>query len=339
MSLTYAIAALGFAFLSLLLLTLFTSVIQGLRKFGKEGLQAQFLDMLDKYKFYFAVFLSAFAVVSLFFPNMVVFNRTLESWILFALLAGLGKMGIDLADLGLEFYSEEIAPRTKTKVDDEILPMAKNLVKITLYSLLILFLLTNLGIDIGPLLAGMGIGGLAVALALQDTLTNFFSGIHIIADRPLRVGDYIKINDIEGRVLEIGWRTTRILTLDKNIVVFPNKDLANSVIVNYSRPIRALRHSFMVSVAYGTKVEKVKKIAQRIFKAMEKEKLIQPKPEPVVRLQNLGDYGLEFKIILTVPNFLNRFSAQEYFLEQFYKACEKEGIEIPFPTHTVYVKR
>ena len=311
-----------------------------MRKILKDGIfKEDLINTFRKYKVVLCIFTAAFITVSMFFPQMYFFGRTIESWIMLLLMGGLGKLLIDMVDLGMAYYSTEVAPKTKTKVDDEILPLARNLVKITLYSLLVLFLLTNAGVNVGPLLAGMGIGGLAVALALQDTLSNFFSGLHIIADRPFRVGDYVKINDIEGQVLEIGWRTTRIITLTRNVVVFPNKELANSVIVNYSKPSKPIRHLFSVSVAYGTKVDDVIKLAEKIFKEMVDKKMISPKPEPIISLRELGDYGLIFKVILTVPSFLKRYEAQAYFLKRFYELCQKKHIEIPFPTHTVFLKK
>src|SRR5919201_5109082 len=97
-----------------------------------------------------------------------------------------------------------------------------------------LVLLSSVGIQITPVLTALGVGGLAVALALQDTLSNLFAGVHLLADRPIRVGDYVKIADnVEGYVVDVGWRSTRVRMLQNNVVIVPNKRVAESVIVNY----------------------------------------------------------------------------------------------------------
>lgn len=100
-----------------------------------------------------------------------------------------------------------------------------------------LVLLGALGIEITPILTALGVGGLAVALALQDTLSNLFAGLHLLADRPIRVGDYVKIADaVEGYVVDVGWRSTRVRTLPNTVVVVPNKKVAESIITNYDLP-------------------------------------------------------------------------------------------------------
>src|SRR5205814_7793895 len=104
-----------------------------------------------------------------------------------------------------------------------------------------LILLDVLGVKITPLLTALGVGGLAVALALQDTLSNLFAGVHLLADRPIRVGDYVKIaENIEGHVVDVGWRSTRVRTLGNNVMIVPNKRVAESVIVNYDMPERPM---------------------------------------------------------------------------------------------------
>ena len=114
-------------------------------------------------------------------------------------------------------------------------------------------MLDVLGVRITPLLTALGVGGLAVALALQDTLSNLFAGVHLLADRPIRVGDYVKIAEtIEGHVVDVGWRSTRVRTLGNNVMIVPNKRVAESVIVNYDMPERRMSLGVPVSVVFET---------------------------------------------------------------------------------------
>src|SRR5215470_215023 len=124
-----------------------------------------------------------------------------------------------------------------------------------------LVLLSALGIQIAPILTALGVGGLAVALALQDTLSNLFAGMHLLADRPIRVGDYVRIAEsVEGYVVDVGWRSTRVRMLQDNVVVVPNKKVAESIITNYDMPERRMAVTVAVSVGYGSDPERVEAV-------------------------------------------------------------------------------
>src|SRR5207245_808248 len=124
-----------------------------------------------------------------------------------------------------------------------------------------LVLLAALGIQITPILTALGVGGLAVALALQDTLSNLFAGAHLLADKPIRVGDYVKVADtVEGYVVDIGWRSTRVRMLQNMVVTIPNKRVAESIITNYDMPDPRLTLLIRVSVDYGSDVELVERL-------------------------------------------------------------------------------
>src|SRR5207248_1349489 len=121
--------------------------------------------------------------------------------------------------------------------------------------------LDAIGVRITPLLTALGVGGLAVALALQDTLSNLFAGVHLLADRPIRVGDYVKIAEtIEGHVVDVGWRSTRVRMLQNNVVIVPNKRVAESMITNYDMPESRLALTIRVAVDYGADPDLVQRI-------------------------------------------------------------------------------
>ncbi|RME79854.1 MAG: hypothetical protein D6769_01255 [Methanobacteriota archaeon] len=334
------IAIALFVISGIILEAIATFIILSIRKITERTaneLDDDILDFIVKKKHLLLLLLSAFVAVELVYGNINVFGTSVYDWffILFIVVGGI--FVIDFFDVIVDYYLRHIAPKTKTGFDEEILPLARNLVKIGLYAILLTVVLSQLGVDIGPIIAGLGIGGLAIGLALQDTLANFFAGLHIIADRPIRVGDYIKVGSVEGTVQEIGWRTTKLLALGNKVIVLPNKELANSTLVNYFKPGEPTGHVVTFGVGYGSDVEEVKKIFLKVCKKMAKEGLI-TKDEPWVRLDAMGDSSLDFKGGFVVPVYTARFAAQGRFYELMYDALNKAGIDIPFPTRTVYLK-
>ncbi len=198
-----------------------------------------------------------------------------------------------------------------------------------------LVLLAELGIKITPLLTALGVGGLAVALALQDTLTNLFAGMHLLADRPIRVGDYVKIaNDVEGFVIDVGWRSTRVRMLPNNIVVVPNKRVAESVITNFDLPESRLSLPVNVSVSYASNPDHVERVLiEEATRATREVPGLLAEPAPFVRLiPGFGAYSLDFTLICQVASFVDQFLAQHELRKRILRRFRAEGIEIPLPT-------
>ena len=197
-----------------------------------------------------------------------------------------------------------------------------------------LILLDVLGVKITPLLTALGVGGLAVALALQDTLSNLFAGVHLLADRPIRVGDYVKIADaIEGHVVDVGWRSTRVRTLTNNVVIVPNKRVAESVIVNYDMPERRLSIAIPISVAYGSDPERVETVlVDEARRAAAELAGLLAEPSPSVRLiPGFGLYGLEFTLSCQVASFVDQYAVQHELRKRVLRRLQREGIDLPYP--------
>ncbi len=333
---------LGFSLLFGVLFKILLKVIRNLSKKTKTNLDDQIVDILNKNLWYLILILGAFVSVSLMYGNISILGKTIYDWTLLLLFLGGGVVTIKVIEILLGYYIKHIAPKTETTIDDEILPLAKKLTIYVLYAILILVLLSQLGINISPLLASLGIGSLALGLALQDTLSNFFSGIYIIADKPIRIGDYIKLQgkDVEGYVDIINWRTTRIRALGNKTVIIPNKDLANSIIINYDDPEKKVGHLIKFGVAYGTKIDKVYKVIDKVLSQLIKEGLIlnEENAKPWYRIDELGDFSLNFKVGFTVPHYTKRFAAQKRFLELLYEELNKAKIDIPFPTQTIFLR-
>ena len=204
-----------------------------------------------------------------------------------------------------------------------------------------LITLDSLSISITPLLTTLGIGGLAVALAFRDTLANFFAGLYILADRPIRVGDYIKLEaGPEGTVESVGWRSTRIRTLANNIVVIPNSKVSESIITNYFMPERRMALILPISVSYREDARRVERILQEEANraAMEIEGLLAD-PAPFVRLiPGFGESGLHFSLICQVREFVDQYPVQHELRHRILERFRKENIEIPYPQRTVHLR-
>ena len=220
--------------------------------------------------------------------------------------------------------------------------LIQRLTKIGILFVSLIFVLNSIGIEISPLLASLGIAGIAVAFALQDTLTNFFSGLYLTADQPIRPGDYIKVNDnISGTVLDIGWRSTKLRTFDNNIIIVPNKKLGESVIVNYNLHGSKILMNVTIDAAYNNSPKKVEKIIYDTTRKV-RDKMAEycsTDYEPVVRFYEFGDSGLKFKVFLEVKKRENQFLVGHELRKALYNSFKKNNIEIPFTTQTIYLKK
>jgi len=204
-----------------------------------------------------------------------------------------------------------------------------------------LIILSVLGISITPLITALGVGGLAVALALQDTLANLFAGIHILVEKSIRLGDFIKLETgQEGYVEDITWRTTRIRMLSNNMVVIPNSKLSQSIVTNYYLPEKRVALLIPVSVSYSSDPEKVERILlEEAKKAVDEIPVLLGEPEPFVRfIPGFGDSSLDFTLICQVREFVDQSLAQHELRKRIFKRFKEEGIEIPFPHRTVYLR-
>lgn len=204
-----------------------------------------------------------------------------------------------------------------------------------------LVLLSALGVQIAPILTALGVGGLAVALALQDTLSNLFAGMHLLADRPIRVGDYVKIADnVEGYVLDVGWRSTRVRMLQNNVVVVPNKKVAESIITNYDLPVSQLGLQIAVSVACDSDPDRVEALlVEEATRAARDVPGLLAEPAPSARLiPGFGESSLDFTLACQVATFVDQYPVQHELRKRILRRLRAEGVTMPFPTRTVELR-
>jgi len=210
-----------------------------------------------------------------------------------------------------------------------------------IYLIAVLIILDYFNIKITPLVASLGLGGVAVALALQSTLSNLFAGLHIISDQPVSVGDYVELEGgISGYVEDIGWRSTKIRTLANNFVVVPNSKLAESIIKNLSLPKQEMTVSVKCGVSYNSDLEKVEKITlEEAKKIQESIKGAVKDFKPFLRFHTFGESNIEFSVFLRVEKPIYKHRVIHEFIKALKKRYDKEGIEISYPIRKVYLEK
>jgi len=214
-----------------------------------------------------------------------------------------------------------------------------NLVRGTVIGLGALVALGSLGIAITPLLTALGVGGLAVGLALQDTLANLFAGIHILVSRQVRPGEFIRLESgEEGYVQDITWRYTTIRQLPNNLTIVPNAKLASAIITNYHQPEPELAVLVPVGVSYASDLARVEAVTAAVGKeVMAEVKGGVPTFDPFIRYNAFSDSSINFTVILRGREFADQHLIRHEFIKRLHARYHAEGIEIPFPIRTVHL--
>ena len=215
--------------------------------------------------------------------------------------------------------------------------LLNTILDVVIYAMGVLVVLQYYGISIAPILTAMGVGGMAVALALQETLANIFSGLHLILSKQLRLDDYIKLSTgEEGRVTDITWRFTTIVPAGGgNMIVIPNQKIASSNITNYSMPRKDIVISIPVGVAYDSDLDKVERVTLDVAKEVMAQIDKDVKMEPAVRFHTFGESSIDFNVVLHSSYFEHQFLLKHEFIKALTRRYREEGIEIPYPTRTV----
>ena len=219
--------------------------------------------------------------------------------------------------------------------------LTQNLAQIGVVILGILILLNHLNVSITPILTALGVGGLAVALALQDTLSNLFGGFYVAVAGQVRVGDYIKLNTgEEGNVSDIGWRCTTIRTQANNLIIVPNSKLAQAIVTNFYLPEKRMAANFPIIVGYECDPDRVEQVVTEVLTQSAREvpgMLADPAPN-VAFEPGFGEQGMAFTANFQVGEFANQGPVRNELRRRVLRRFREEGIGIPYPTRTVYVR-
>ncbi|MCW5920701.1 MAG: mechanosensitive ion channel family protein [Saprospiraceae bacterium] len=221
-----------------------------------------------------------------------------------------------------------------------LLPTAsllQNVARVVVFVIGILVLLQTFGISITPVLTALGVGGLAVALALQPTLSNLFSGIQIIASRKIRIGDFIRLeNGMEGYVDDINWRSTTIKSLVNQTVIMPNSKLADSIVTNTWLPEPEVSIPIQVGISYDSDLEHVERVTLEVAQSIQ---TTHPNAvegfEPPFRFVEFGDSSINFRVSLRAKDYGQQFLLRHDFIKALHARYKQEGINIPFPIRTL----
>jgi small-conductance mechanosensitive channel len=219
--------------------------------------------------------------------------------------------------------------------------MAKVVVNVVVFMIGLLVIFQTMGIAIAPIITALGVGGLAVALALQDTLANFFAGINILATRQIRPGDYIRLDaGQEGVVYDVSWRTTTLRVPRNQFIIVPNTKLAQAIVSNFNVNEHALSLPVTVSVTYGSDLAKVERIAKEAANdVVRRVEGSLPESEPVVRFHTFGDLGIRFDVIIRSKQFTEQGLLRHELIKALQTRFVAEGVEIPSPFHTPIQQR
>ncbi len=257
---------------------------------------------------------------------------------LFSLLAVLVmRVAISLVEDLSQWMEKTWVKRTDSTLDEGLLPLARKVVKTSVVLLGVLIILQQWEVQIGPILGALGIGGLAVGLALNSSLANIFGGIQLILDRSLNVGDKVMLESGEvGMVLDVGLRSTKMRTYENEVIFLPNSQLANARIKNFTGPDVSIRVTVNFGVAYGSDVARVKRVVLDAIRELDD---ILQEPAPDVLFLNMSDFSLDMCARVWVDNYGKQFARKLELTELVYTTLNESGIEIPFPTRTLYMKQ
>ncbi|MCP4481817.1 MAG: mechanosensitive ion channel family protein [bacterium] len=221
------------------------------------------------------------------------------------------------------------------RIDGDVVisSLISNIIKIFLFIIVALIILNIFDISIAPILATLGIGGLTIALALKDTLADFFAGFYLIALRQIKIGNYIEFDSGErGYVADINWRNTQLRLLGNNLVLIPNSKVMSARITNYDLPGEEMSVLVQVGVHYKSDLELVERVTVEIAKEiMETVEGGVRNSDPFIRFHTFNHYTIDFSVILRAQNFVSQYLIKHEFIKRLQKRYIQENIVMPFP--------
>ena len=237
----------------------------------------------------------------------------------------------------VNWYMANISAQTETTFDDRSLPLLRRFLRVLIYGLALVLILDTLGYSIGLLLGGLGITGLAVALALQPTLTNYFAGTYVMSDQAIKPGDYIELQGgPAGYVVDVGWRTTKIRTWLNTLVVIPNAVMADTIITNYQGPDPALNILIYGGVSYASDLQKVEDVSLDVTRSViaDNDEAVKSM-DPWFGFDSFGDSNINFWIFLQATDRVGSFVVTNDLIKRLHARFAAEGIEINYPVRKI----
>ncbi len=241
-----------------------------------------------------------------------------------------------VVDVLIRSWGHRVTARIDSRIENDLVPLFVNVCKIIVVATGLLMILSQFDIDITPFIASLGVAGFAIGFAVKDTLANVSGGIVLILDRSFVVGDKVTVDDQTGVIKEVGLRNTKLVTYDNEIIVIPNGELMNKQFKNYVLPDPKIRVVVNFGVAYGCDIDEVTNL---VSEAIQGIRPICEDPVPSVVCYEMGDFSLNFQAKFWVPDYADQYGKKIEATKLIYNTLAKAGIEIPFPTQTLYVKK
>jgi MscS family membrane protein len=235
------------------------------------------------------------------------------------------------------YYLYKESKKTESALDEQIVSLVIKSLRVLVVTIGILTVIQNFGYNITSLIAGLGIGGLAFALAAQTTLSNLFGSVTIFSDKPFRIGDLVQIGDINGIVEDVAFRTTRIRRLDQALVTVPNSKFVNTEVINYSA-MKKRKIEFYLGLTYDTSIDKIKLVVDGIKSIIEDDEKFDHSLY-LVRFTDFGEYSLNIYVycFTTITDFVAFYTIKEELNLKIMRLLENLGVKMAFPSRTVYL--
>ena len=233
----------------------------------------------------------------------------------------------------LAWYVRSIDLRIHAQLGDKLLPPIRRVLPLVIYTVAILIALDSLGVAISPLLAGLGIGGLAIALAVQPTLSNFFAGTYLVTEGELKDGDFIELDGgPSGHIVDVGWRSTKVRSRYNNLVIIPNSRMVDSILTNYYSPTPAMNVIVTCGVSYDSNLAHVERIVTEVAtKAVKQSPHAIEDVEPFVGFSTFGDSNIDFFVFVQANDRVGSFVLKSEIIKRIHARFAEEGIEINYP--------
>jgi len=328
--------------LVLLTLTLIARVIFSiLKKFTRRTatpLDEIYLDSIKPYlRWLFGVIILYIATVRLQF-----LSPEIKQWltqIYYIVIVSLVVIGLwKLVDIFALWYQDKVKDQGERDGKEAVLLLGERAMRGMVVLVGLMVILDHIGFNISALLTAIGIGGLALSLAAQDTIANMISGVILLIDQPFRAGDRIEIQELNtwGDVVSIGLRSTRIRTLDNRLVIVPNSSISNNQVVNYTYPDPRYRIQTEIGVAYGTDLRLVREVITEALQGV--EGVIPDMPVDILFME-FGDSAMILRVRWWIESYIDARRSTDRVNETVYQALEQAGIELPNPMMTVELKK
>jgi len=318
----------------------FQLVLRRRMRSAPEALNTQILSAVRGPAVLFIVLLGLFlgflVLTSLTSPTFDVLDGW-DTWVgkawVVVIVAEVSYLASHLTQFLISWYLRAIAARTTTDLDAKLLPAIRRVLPLTIYSVGALVALDNLDISISPLLAGLGIGGLAVALAVQPSLGNFFAGTYLVTEGELKEGDFIELESgPSGYIVDVGWRSTKIRSRHNNLIIVPNSHMASSIVTNYFSPSPAMNVIVTCGVSYDADLERVENLVMQVAQQVidESPNAVKENP-PYFGFSEFGDSNIDFWVFLQARDRWGTFTVTNDLIKRIHARFKEEDIEINYP--------